>query len=200
MKKSLIALAVTQLAMPSGGRRARTRDISFSYRMPVGFPGDVDRTHPFSVVPGNMDTTNPAKLYGDPVIVNTSANTYRGLIASDTGVTKIAGILVRPYPVSQTTGGMSASVGAATPPTGPAVIDVLNEGFMIVKCNNVSGTNSTKGSAVYIWVAADSGNHKQGGFEAASSGSTITITNALWDGPCDTTTGIGRIQVMAPGA
>lgn len=200
MKKSLLALAIAQMMTMPSGIRARTRDVSFGYRMGTGFPGDVNRTHPFSAVPGLMDTTNPVRLYGDPVLINTAANSYRGLLTSDTAVTKIDGVLVRPYPISQTTGGMTASFGAAVPPVGPSVCDVLNEGFILARCNNFAAQQPTKGGAVFIWVAASTGAHVLGGFESVTNASAIAITNAKWAGPVDPVTGVGEIQVMAPGA
>lgn len=200
MKKSLIALASLALIESQRGKRARTTDISFGYRMGAGFPGDVNRTHPASILPGLMDTTNPVAQYGFPVLINTSANSYRGIIAGDSAITKIDGILVRPYPTQQSTGGMAATIGAAVPPVGPAVCDVLNEGFIIAKCNNFATVQPTKKGAVYVWFAATSGVHIQGGFESANTaGSTALLTNAFWNGPGDSA-GVAEIQVMAPGA
>lgn len=193
MKRTLIAAAALAL-IATTTIRARTHDVAFTYRMGAGFPGDVNRTHPASILPGLMDTTNPVAAYGFPVLVNTSANDYRGLIASDTAVTTIAGVLVRPYPTQQTSGGMSASLGAATPPTS-GVVDVLNSGFILTKLSNFAAANATKGGAVYVWIAASTGNHVQGGFEAsATGGSTIAITNARFNGPSDAN-GVCEVQV-----
>ena len=192
MKKSLIAMAIlAAFGMPV---RATTHDAAFGFRMGAGFPGDVNRSGVFSVLPSLQDTTNPIRLYGDPCIGNTAANSVRGFIAGDTAVTRIDGILVRPYPTQQTSGGMSSSIGAATPPVGPAIVDVLRQGFAMVKCNNFAVTPSTKFGAVYVWIAATSGNNIQGGFVAASSGSTITIANARWASPPDSA-GIAEIEV-----
>ncbi len=306
MKKTLIALAA--LAACAGiTTRARTHDVAFTYRMGGGFPGDVNRTHPASILPGLMNATTPVRLYGDPVLVNQADNTVRGFAASDLGAiaptqaalatstsggtglaattayyyvvtaltalgestrsneqtvttgagatnsntvswaavpnatgykvyrgtqpggelqyytvgavtsyvdtgaavsgqgtppavnttypNKIAGIAVRPFPVQQQSGNMSAALGAATPPTS-GVFDYLNDGFIIAKCNNFGANPSTKGGAVHIWVAASSGNHVQGGFEAAATaGSTIPVANAFWNGPPDAN-GVTEIQVF----
>lgn len=199
MKKNLIALAVLALAS-MGLTRARTGDVAFTYRMGAGFPGDVNRTHPFSVLPGLMTPTLASKirLYGDPAIIDTATNSYRGLLVGDTAVTKVDGILVRPYPTQQMTGGPSAAIGAAAPPDGPAVIDVINEGFVIARCNNFAAQQPTKGGAVHIWIAASTGAHVQGGLESvATGGSTIAITNLKWNGPTDSN-GITEIQIAAP--
>lgn len=201
MKKSLIALAA--LACMAGGMaRARTLDIAYGYRMPAGFPGDVNRTHPFSVVPRAMTPTLASKvrLYGDPVLYDAATNSVRGFLAGDTAVTKIDGILVRPYPVQQTTGGMSAAIGAAVPPDGPAVIDVLREGFIMARCNNFATQQPALGGAVFVRVAATAGVLIQGGFSSVADGAnTVAITNAKWVGPTDAN-GITEIEVMAPGA
>jgi len=199
MKKSLLAQAIAvMLAAPAvGAVRARTRDISFGYRMGAGFPGDVNRTHPASILPGLTNPTNPPRLYGDPVLIDTATNSYRGVLSTDTAATKIDGILVRPYPTQQQSGGMASSIGAAAGPLGNQVCDVLNEGFIIARCNNFAAQQPTKGGAVFIWVTASSGAHVQGGFESVANGAnTIAITNALWNGPTDSN-GITEIQVAA---
>lgn len=199
MKKNLIARACMVLAA-SLVTRARTLDISFGYRMGAGFPGDVNRTHPASILPGLMSTAAPVRLYGDPAIIDTATNSYRGLGAADTAITKIDGICVRPYPTQQTSGGMAAAIGAAVPPVGPAVADFLNEGFIIARCNNFATQQPTKNGAVFVWVTASSGAHVQGGFESVANGAnTIALTNAKWNGPTDSA-GITEIQIMAPGA
>lgn len=174
--------------------RAKTFDVAYGFRMGAGFPGDVNRTNPFSVTPNLINTTTPPRLYGDPVVVDTATNSVRGMVAGDTAVTRIKGIAVRPFPVQQQTGGMSAAIGAAAPPVS-GVMDVLEGGFAIVKVN--SGASSvTKDGPVYVWVAANSGAHVQGGFEqAASGGNTAAIANARYTGPCDAS-GITEIQVF----
>jgi hypothetical protein len=194
MKKSLLALAVAA-ALYGAGSRARTCDISISYRMGAGMIGDINRTHPFSAVPRLMDAANPIRLYGDPCLVGAN-NAMRAVLTSDQATaTKIKGILVRPYPTSQTTGGMSATIGAATPPTSAVPIDILEDGHMMVKCNNFAANAPGMGGAVYVWAAASSGNHVLGGFEAAATaGSTFPVANAEWTSPADSN-GVAEIRV-----
>lgn len=195
MKRTLISLAI--LALGFGTVRAKTHDVAFGFRMGAGFPGDVNRSGMFNIVPSLQDSTNPVRLYGDAVLINATGNTVRGFIAGDTAVTRIDGMLVRPYPVQQQSGGMSSVIGAATPPVGPAIVDVLRAGFGMVKCNNFAVTPSLKGGTVYVWIAASSGNHVQGGFEAATGGaSTITVSNARWASPPDSS-GIAELEVWA---
>lgn len=174
--------------------RARTHDVSFGFRMGAGFAGDVNRTHPASILPGVQDATSAIRLYGDPVFL-TATGTYKGLLVGDTGLTKIDGVLVRSYPTQQSTGGMAASIGSAgVPPVGPAVIDVLRDGYIQVRCNNFATLQPVKGGAVYVWFAANSGADVQGGFRSAANASAIAITNAKWTGPCDSN-GIGEIEI-----
>ncbi|MEL7090033.1 MAG: hypothetical protein AAGL98_16585, partial [Planctomycetota bacterium] len=99
----------------------------------------------------------------------------------------VFGVSVRPFPVQQQSGGMSASFGSATPPAGGNVIDVLKSGYIFV---NVSGGGTpNKGEPVFVWAAASSGSHVLGGFEtAATAGSTLPVgplPNTYWNGPAD---------------
>lgn len=199
MKKTLIALAALAAMSSSSGNvvRSRTRDVAFTYRMGAGFPGDVNRTHPASIVPGLQDSNDPIRLYGDPALFDATDNTYRGFTTADTtDGTFIAGVLVRPYPVQQQTGGMAASLGAATPPTS-GVIEVLDDGFILVKCNNFGANPPKKGGDVWVWVVASTGNHVLGGFEAAEDSTpanTTKIANAQWMSPPDAN-GVAELRV-----
>lgn len=205
MKKTLLASLATCMAALGGFiatavmgppmKRARTCDIAFGYRMGAGFPGDVNRTHPASILAVMTNLANPPVAYGGPVFVNTitsSDSTIRGTVAADGSVTPLAvyGFLVRPFPVQQTTGGMNASIGAATPPTS-GVQDVLRQGYIMAKLP--AGATVVKGGTVYAWVAATSGNSIQGQLVAAASGTnTITINNAYFVGPADAN---GNVEV-----
>lgn len=198
MKKSLISLAVASMlaSMTPALVRARTRDVAFEFRMGAGFPGDVNRVHPFQVVPAVMNDTNPVRLYGDPVLYNSADNTFRGFIAGDTAVTKIAGVAVRPYPVQQQSGGMAAAFGTAAAPTS-GVFDVLEDGYIMVKCNDFAASPPSRGALVTVRVTANSGNKVQGGFHAAADGvNTVTITNARWNSSADAN-GVAEMRVLA---
>jgi hypothetical protein len=165
--------------------RARTCDVAIGYRMQAGFPGDINRTHPFSVLPALVNTTTPPAAYGGPVIVNTADSTVRGIASGDGSVTPgaVYGFLVRPYPTQQSSGGMSSAAGAITPPVS-GICDVLRNGYIFAKLP--AGATVTKGGTVYVWAAATSGNNIQGQLVAASSTTnTLTITNASFVGPAD---------------
>lgn len=195
MKKTLIALAAEAVVQAAFAPvRARTRDVAFQFRMGAGFPGDINRVHPFSVTPGMMDTTTPVRAYGDPALINTAGDGYRGFTVGDTA-TKIAGVLVRPYPTQQQSGGMSASIGAATPPTS-GVIDILEDGYIMVKCNDFAANPPKKGQIVTVRIAATSGNKVQGGFHAATdTTNTLTITNARWNSTADAS-GVAEMRIF----
>lgn len=196
MKRTFIAAAVLALCAAVAPVRARTKDVAFAFRMGAGFPGDVNRTGMMAIMPGQMNSTSPVLLYGNPTLVDTATNTIRGFLSSDTGVTAIGGVLVRPYPTQQSSGGMSSSIGAAVPPTS-GVCDVLASGHALVTCNNFAAAPPTKGGAVFVWVVATSGVHIQGGFESAASGvNTVAITNARYNGPPDAS-GVCELQVWS---
>lgn len=201
MKKTLIAVAahLAALSLAPTLTRARTRDVAYPYRMPAGYPGTVNRFHPASILPGLNNPTNPVRLVGDPAIIDTATNSYRGLITSDTAVTKIDGLAVRSYPFQQPAGGPTASLSMSGVPATNMPIDMLHEGFMIARCNNFAAQQPTKGGAVYIWVAASTGAHVQGGFESVTSAGNTAgpITNMKWNGPGDAN-GITEIQIAAP--
>lgn len=180
---SAVLAFITYLLFGPPAFRARTCDIAFGYRMGVGFPGEVNRTHPFSVLPSLINTTTPPRLYGDPVFVDTATNSVRGAVAGDNNATAAAiyGFMVRPYPTQQSSGGMSSSIGAATPPVA-GIADVLRQGFMIAKLP--PGASVTKNGIPYVWCAVTAGNNIQGGLvAAASAGNTLPIANARFTGP-----------------
>lgn len=188
---AIVARAADSLLMgPPTYRRVVTHDVAFGFRMGAGFPGDVNRMHPASIVAGMMDTTIPLRGYGHVAIfgdgTNGAANTYRGTLAADGSATplNIAGLIVRPYPTQQMSGtSLNASFGNTAPP-GAGAADFLESGFMIVKGR--AGMNVRKGGAVHVWVANTSGASIRDEFQAAaSSTNTITIANAMYWGPAD---------------
>lgn len=157
--------------------------VAYPYRMGGGIAGDVNRTHPAQIEPNVNDGTNPASFYGQAVVY-TATGTVRTVIATDTALTTIAGITVRPFPVQQSTTTQdygaqtigSAGIGAAN------ALDVLKQGYMTV----TSQGSPVKGGTVYVWIAASTGNHVQGGFEAAASGTnTIALSNAYFNSQAD---------------
>lgn len=187
MKKTFARRLIAAAALALGfTARAHTQDVAFGFRMPVGFPGDVTRSRPFSIYPtlGNTSVQAP-RLFGDALFVNTADSTVRGAVAADGSATPAAiyGVAARPYPFQQQSGGPNATIGVGAPPSG-GIIDVVRLGVVVVKLP--AGASVTKGGTVYVWAAATSGNNIQGGFvAAASSTNTLPVTNAKFLGPAD---------------
>jgi len=155
---------------------------AFTFRAGAGFPGAVSRQENSTIEPVLIDASAPPLLYGVPVIIDATTAGIRPLVAGDTAITNIYGVLVRPFPTSQfsvSNYGNTPLGGAGIPPaSGPA--DVLTRGYIIVQVP-IGTTVATKNSAVFVWIAATSGVHIQGGFETvASGGNTIAIAGSSY--------------------
>lgn len=176
--------------------RFKFRDVALQYRMGAGFFGDVNRTHPASIEPTLLDQAAPPVGYGLAVVINAAGNAVRQMASTDTALTAIYGILVRPFPMqipstAQAYGGIP--LGANTIPSNVQAGDVIRSGYIIGVLSG--GGAPVKGGAVFVWVAASTGNHVQGGFEiAASSGNTIALgTAAKFNGPADAN---GAVEIV----
>lgn len=159
--------------------RFRTKDntsTSILYALPAGAPGTATRLHPDSIWPALIDGSAPPLYYGQGVVIDATTQGVRPLVAGDLVSTAfdVYGITVRPYPLQQTSGGMSSSFVNATPPAF-GIIDVLTIGGILIQFNN-SGSAPVKGAQAYIWAAATSGAHTQGLWETAA-GTPGTNTN-----------------------
>jgi hypothetical protein len=167
--------------------RALTRDIAFQFRMGAGFAGDVNRTHPSGIEPALGDPANFPTGYGQAVMVGAS-NGVRNPVAGDqAGAVSIFGVVVRPFPVQQTVGGISAAFASEVPQLNQP-LDILKSGYVIVKLFGAAA--AVKGSPVFVWAAASGGGHVQGGFEAvATGGSTFPLdatgNRIYFNGPAD---------------
>lgn len=173
--------------------RMKTRDVAYQFRMGAGFPGDVNRTHPASIEPCLADTTTPPTAFGQGVLINSATQGVRPFGAADASATAVVtyGVTVRPYPFQQSSASNfgAAALGSAIPPAG--AIDVLRAGYIMAQVP--AGQTPVKGGAVYIWCAASSGSHVQGGFEAsASAGNTALIANATFNGSPDAS---GNVEI-----
>ena len=166
---------------------------SFKYRMGAGIPGDVNRSHPASIEPNFNDATNPVVSAGLACLVNSAKNGVRQVAAGDTGVTKIYGVTVRAYPTQDkgTAYDFGGQAQGLEPLPAGQNVDVLRSGYINAPIVGTPGKNDP----VYVWVAAASGAHIQGGFEAsASGGNTAAIANAFFNGAPDSN-GYGEIVV-----
>lgn len=157
---------------------------AFTFRAGAGFPGAVTRQENSIIEPCLIDASAPPLLYGVPLIVDQTTNGVRPFVATDTAAFLMYGILVRPFPTSQfsvSNYGNTPLGGAGVPPvSGPC--DVLVSGYINVQVplgspNPATAGATTPANAVYIWIAATSGVHIQGGFETvASGGNTLLIS------------------------
>lgn len=164
---------------------------AFKFRMTAGFSGDVNRSHPASIIPYLNDPDSPVPFFGSAAMFNGADNDVRAITTTDESATAIAvaGFAVRPYPFQQRTGGDSAAIGSGAPPEG--AIDILDQGFILVPTVGVPNL----GDPVYIWCAASDATHTQGGAEAAATGgSTALLANCSFNGPPDST-GLCEIKV-----
>lgn len=192
---SALTLILSPLGIQIGARAAAGRSLgryrfadmadpmAFTFRMPAGFAGDVNRTHPASIAPYMNDPTIPVTAYGLLVVANTVANTVRNVQAAD-AASVMFGFSVRPFPFQQQSGGMTASFGSASVPTTAqmSALDVLKSGFIMAAVQGAC----TLGAPVYVWTAVNSGNHVQGGLEAVNpAGNGILLANAYFNGPAD---------------
>jgi hypothetical protein len=176
--------------------RQRTRDVAFAFRMGAGFPGDVNRGHPASIEPVLIDAAAPPTAYGQPVLVDPTTDGVRPFTTTDTAITSIWGVTVRPFPMQASTGTAygGAAFGAATPPTSGA-LDVLRSGYIMSTALPAGSAIVSKGSPVFVWCAASSGAHIQGGIEAAAvGGSTAALdpNRYQFNGPADA---LGNVEL-----
>lgn len=147
--------------------------------MGAGFPGDVTRTFPSSIEADTVDADDPPTQYGQAVLIDSSTQGVRQFVAGDASDSVVAtprGFVARPFPFQQQSASNFGAIGLGTgaPPTS-GIIDVLRSGSINVQLN-VGSVAPVKGNPVYVWCAATSGNHLQGGFETAfSSGNTVEL-------------------------
>ena len=167
--------------------------VAFTYRMPAGFPGDVNRSHPASIEPALIDAANPPALFGGLVFADqTGSNGVRQPVPGDAGATAIPGygLLVREFPVQQTSAGgyvgTTGAPGTPVPPPSLGPCSVLRSGYISCVLNGAAGV-PTKGAPVYVWVAATTAGHIQGGLETqASAGNTVLLDGKTsFNGPPD---------------
>lgn len=164
--------------------RMKFKDVAFTYRMGAGFPGDINRTHPFSAAPTIVDASAPPTSYGQACLLDPTTQGVRPFAAGDQSNTLTFvpyGAVVRPFPLQQSsaTNYGSIALGVGAPPTS-GVVDVLQAGYIMVQLN-LGVTAPVKGGAVYIWAAATSGSHIIGGYETAySAGNTCLLDSRYY--------------------
>lgn len=164
--------------------RAKTRDVAFGFRMGAGFAGDVNRTHPATIEPVMSSVVSPLTAYGQPVLIASDGVSVRPYTVGDTAVAAY-GILIRPFPVQQSSASNFGQADFGNGVPAPGINDVLRSGYIMVKLP--AGQAVVKNGPAFVWVAASSGIHVQGGLEnAASGGNTVALANCTFNGPADT--------------
>jgi hypothetical protein len=166
------------------GRR-RTHDTSFQFRMGAGFQGAVNRSHPVTIEPCMVDTTSgaPPTYYGQAVVADGAAPNGVRVPKTGDAAAAIYGFTVRPYPIQQTTGGMSAAYGVAVPPTNQP-IDVMRSGYMIVLLQGAAP--AFKGSLIQVNTIAGAGYLVGGVSVDTVAGTFVQLdSKSSFNGPAD---------------
>lgn len=169
---------------------------AIQFRMPAGYPGDVNRTHPCWIEPCSIDPTNPPTFTGQACVIDTGSHLLRTVLAGDGALTDIYGFMVRTFPTQQksSTNYGQATIGNQGAP-GIGKVDVLRSGYIMAPLNNFAAAPSVKGGRVWVWIAATAANHVQGALEAgASGGNTIELDiKASFNGSPDSA---GTVEVI----
>ena len=166
-----------------------TCDAAFTFRMGAGFVGAVNRSHPAGIEPCMMDPANPVLQYGLAVMADNAApNGVRSVLASDSALTSIFGIAVRPFPITPQAGtNFGAAAFGSVAPSTFLPLDVLKSGYIMVSLGGVAA--ALKGAPVFVYYGVSSGSHVQGGFEAAAGANLAALdasgNRIYFNGPAD---------------
>lgn len=159
-------------------------DNVYSYRMPAGIPGRVNREWEHTGEPNQLDATTPPTAFGDAVKINASGR-IQALAAGDNAAA-VYGLLEAAFPGGPTTtyGAATQLLGNPTPQPGGRCT-IMKRGYMTVKLQGA--TAAAKGGPVYIRLAGTipSGGRLNGFEAAADSTNTILLTGAYWMGAAD---------------
>lgn len=158
--------------------------VSYSYRMPAGIPGDVNRIASATIETQNVTpqgTTGAPTAYGIPMVVDGTAGNVGNMRTMTSSDAVPYGFLVRPYPTQSSQDPLNVS----TPPT-QGFVDILKRGYMTVTLNGP--TAAAKGGAVWIYLGTTNATHAVlGGVEAATAAgqTSIQVANSYFMGPAD---------------
>ena len=156
----------------------------FTYRMPCGNPGDVQRAEASVVDAVALDPTNYPQAFGVPVTVDASSHKLRSIMAGDTGAS-VSGFYVRPFP-SQGNG--TDGLGTTTPPSS-GIGNRLIRGYTSALLNGAA--SAYKDAPVFVRIGNASSGKPIGGVEAALE---QVITSAA-----GTNTGNGTVGSVSAG-
>ena len=158
---------------------------AITYRMGAGFAGDVNRSHPVTIEPNLVDTNAPPAIFGQLVLVDSATQGVRPFTTGDASQAAY-GVTVRPYPFQANAAsnyGAQSFGNAAAPAQG--AIDVCRMGYIMGQVN-LGQNPPVKNGAVYVRVAATSGQHVIGQLETASDpGNNVLVTNCTFAGGMD---------------
>jgi hypothetical protein len=143
---------------------------AITFRAAFAIPGDLTRPSQ-STVEAQPYGATAFPSYGVPV------GLVSGLVVPIAASgTALYGFLVRPYPIE----GANASdaLGTAVPITS-GIANVLKRGYIGVYVQNFAVNPAAANTPVYVWYAASTGQHVQGGVEAAATGGSTTEFNTF---------------------
>ncbi|AOY96862.1 hypothetical protein BKK79_35810 [Cupriavidus sp. USMAA2-4] len=152
---------------------------AYTYRMPAGFAGDLQRAEVATVETQQIDSSAPPTAFG--VAVKLVSGKVQPINSGSDTAAAVYGVNLRAYPI-QTNG--SDPLGTSTPPVA-GLTDILKRGYVNVQLNGA--TAAAKGGTVYVRVANASAGKPIGGFEAAADGANTVAMPASWyfTGPAD---------------
>lgn len=159
---------------------------AFTFRMPAGIPGDINRAQQATVETQQITAAGQANApvsFGVGVLIDATSGKVR---LPTTGDTALYGLLVRAFPTNAAQDGL----GTSTPPAA-GWVDVMKRGYMTVLLQGA--TAAKKGGIVYCRIQNPGGGLLVGGFEAATSGDVIALPGTCYfTGPADAS---GNVEI-----
>lgn len=156
---------------------------AYTYRMPAGIPGRVNREWEHTGEPGQLDLTTPPLAFGDACKMGSNGRVQA--LAPGDAATAVYGIVEAGFPGQPTStyGAATQLLGNGIPPAGGRCT-IMKRGYMTVLIQGA--TAAAKGAPVYIRLATPPSGGRVGGYEAAAdAGNTILLPNAYWMGAAD---------------
>jgi hypothetical protein len=149
---------------------------AYTFRMPSGVAGDVTRTNAPFIIETQFQGAHPVTAFGAPVFL--VAGKVEALTATQAdGTHPVYGISVRSNPTSGSSY-PSQGLGSATPNT-TGILDILREGYINVKVNEVVAA----GDAALLAVTGASAGQLSNA--AGIIGTPTTIVVGKFTGPAD---------------
>lgn len=142
---------------------------AYTFRMPAGFAGDLQRAEVATIESQLIDSNTPPTAFGVPVKL--VSGKLQPIAAGDTA-SVVYGMYLRPYPIQ---GNGTDPLGTSTPPTS-GTGDVLRRGYCNAQLNGT--TAAAKDAPVYMRVGNASAGKPIGGIEAAAENTVASAANA----------------------